>query len=140
MAWLLKKNQSSPILTGLAVIVGLLLIFVLGFKAYWLLLKGAGEEERIDQTTYQAIFLDDKQIYFGRLRDIDSQYPILEDVYYVKLESEGSASGRLVRLGETEPHSPKNQMILNRDHILFWENLKPDSQVVQTIINSKLKQ
>ena len=137
--WLLKKNQSS-ILSGIVFTVGVLLIIILGLKVYWLLPKSAEERERIDQTTYQAVFLDDKQIYFGKLKDINSQYPILEDVYYVKLEGEGATSGRLVRLGETEPHSPQNQMIINRDHILFWEDLKPDSQVVQTIISSKLNQ
>lgn len=140
MSWLLKKNQSSSILAGLAVIVGLLLIVALGFKAYWLLSKGAEVRERIDQTTYQAVFLENNQIYFGKLKDIESQYPILEEVYYVRLEGEDIASGRLIKLGETEPHSPQNQMILNRDHILFWENLKPDSQIVQTIRNLKLNQ
>ena len=137
MAWLLKKNQ-SPILAGLVFIVGLLLVIILGLKVYWLLSKSNQEKGRIDQTTYQAVFLDDKQIYFGKLKDIELQYPILEEVYYVKLESEGAASGRLVKLGETEPHAPRNQMILNRDHILFWEDLKPDSPIVQTIISSKL--
>lgn len=141
MAWLLKKNQSSQILAGLAFIIGVLLIVALGFKAYWLLSKGAAEvRERIKQATYQAVFLDDKQIYFGKLRDIDSQYPILDDVYYVKLESEDAASGRLVKLGQEEPHNPYDQMIINRDHILFWENLKDDSQVIQTIRNLKLNQ
>lgn len=140
MSWLLKKNQSSSILTGLAVVVGLLLIVALGFKVYSLALKDAGEKGRIDQTTYQAVFLEGNQIYFGKLKNIESQYPILEEVYYVRLEGENIASGRLVKLGETEPHGPQNQMIINRDHILFWENLKPDSQIVQTIRSLKLNQ
>jgi hypothetical protein len=140
MAWIFKKNQSSRILAGLAFIVGMLLAIVLGFKVYLLVLRGIEEKERIDQTTYQAVFLRDNQIYFGRLKDIDSRYPILEEVYYVRLESEDIASGRLVKLGQTEPHDPQDQMIINRDHILFWENLKPDSQIVQTIRNLKLNQ
>lgn len=140
MAWLLKKNQSSQILTGLAFIIGALLVIVLGFKVYLLALKDAGEKERIDQTTYQAVFLANDQIYFGKLKGIDSPYPILDDVYYVKLEDEKATSGRLVKLGIVEPHGPKDQMIINREHILFWENLKQDSSIVQTIRNSKLNQ
>ena len=140
MAWTLKKYQFSQIFAALAVIIGLLLVIILGSAVYSLFSKNAGEAEKIDQTTYQAVFLEGGQIYFGKLRGIDSQYPVLDDVYYVKLEDEKATSGRLVKLGTIEPHGPKDQMILNRDHILFWENLKPDSQVVQTIRNLKLNQ
>jgi len=140
MAWTFKKYQFSQIFAALAVIIGLLLVIILGFAVYSLLSKNAGEAEKIDQTTYQAVFLEGGQIYFGKLRDIDSPYPVLDDVYYVKLENEKAASGRLVKLGIIEPHGPKDQMILNRNHILFWENLKPDSQVVQTIRNLKINQ
>ena len=139
MAWTLKKYQFS-ILTVLAVIIGLLLVVILGFTVYSLFSKNTEETEKIEQATYQAVFLADKQIYFGKLRDIDSPYPVLDDVYYVRLEGEDETLGRLVKLGEGEPHGPKNQMIINRDHILFWENLKDDSQVVQTIRNLKLNQ
>lgn len=140
MVWALKKNQSS-VVAGTVVLAGLLLIAVLGFKIYWLAVsKSAEGKERIDPATYQAVFLADKQIYFGKLRGIDSQYLILDDVYYVKLEDEEATSGRLVKLGTMEPHGPKDQMIINRDHILFWENLKPESRVIQTIQNLKLTQ
>lgn len=139
MAWLLKKNQPS-IVVGIISIAGLLLIIVLGAKVYSLALKGRAEKERIDQTTYQAVFLQDDQIYFGKLKGIDSAYPILEDVYYVKIEGDEAATGRLVKLGATEPHGPYDQMIINRDHILFWENLKPDSRIIQTINALKISQ
>lgn len=140
MVWLFKKNQFSQIFAALAVIIGLLLIIILGFKTYGLFSKNLGEKNKIDQTAYQAIFLNDKQIYFGKLRDIESQYPVLDEVYYVKLEDENGTSGRLIKLGEIEPHGPRNQMIINRDYILFWENLKDDSQIVQTIRSLKLNQ
>lgn len=140
MVWIFKKNQFSKIFAGLAVIIGLLLIIILGFAAYSLFSKDAEETERIDQTTYQAVFLGNDQIYFGKLKDIDSPYPILDDVYYVKLEDEKATSGRLVKLGLIEPHGPRDQMIINREHILFWENLKQDSSIVQTIRNLKLNQ
>ena len=140
MSWIFKKNQFSEIFAALAVIIGLLLVIILGFGVYSLFSKNSEKTERIDSATYQAVFLEGSQIYFGKLRDIDSQYPILEEVYYVKLEGEDIASGRLVKLGDIEPHGPQHQMIINRDHILFLENLKPDSQIVQTIISSKLRQ
>ncbi|MEK7659257.1 MAG: hypothetical protein AAB338_01215 [Patescibacteria group bacterium] len=142
MPWIFKKNQFSKILAAVAVIIGLLLAIILGFAVYSLFSKNAEEEEteRIDRATYQAVFLANDQIYFGKLRGIGSHYPILDDVYYVKLEDEKATSGRLVKLGIIEPHGPRDQMIINQEHILFWENLKPDSSIVQTIRNLKLNQ
>lgn len=139
MSWLSKNNQTS-IVVGIVSVAGLLLIVVLGFKAYWFVVKSVQKENKIDPTTYQAIFLADEQIYFGKLKDIDSPYPVLEDVYYIMLKGDDPSSGRLVKLGQEEPHNPYDQMIINRDHILFWENLKPDSRVIQTINSLKLSQ
>lgn len=85
----------------------------------------------IDTETYQAIFLTNNQIYFGRLKNISSDYLILSDVYYVKVKEDGA--GQLVKLGMGEPHGPKDEMVINQDQILFWENLKFDSPVVKTI-------
>ncbi len=139
MAWLSTKNQ-SPVVVWIAAVAGLLLVVILGFKAYWLISKSLESDKRIDSATYQAVFLADEQIYFGKLKDIDSLYPVLEDVYYIFIENDDPSTGRLVKLGQNEPHSPIDQMIINRDHILFWENLKPDSRVIQTINSLKLSQ
>ena len=136
MAWLSKKNQFS-ILAGLIFIIALFAIVILSLKTYWFWPNRADEEERVDANTFQAVFLQGDQIYFGKLKDIDSKYPILEDVYYVKLDEPKSTTGRLVKLGIFEPHGPQDKMIINREYIIFWENLKLDSPVVQTIQNLK---
>ena len=98
------------------------------------------KKDFIDLNTYQAVFLNNNQIYFGHLHDMYSDYPVLSDVYYVQLTQEFSKKGqpvqekgRLMRLGDSEPHMPQNEMILNKEHILFWENLRLDSPVVKTI-------
>lgn len=85
----------------------------------------------IDSSTYQAVFLANDQIYFGLLKNIDPDYLILSDVYYVKVNENGA--GQLVKLGAGEPHGPRDEMIINQDQVLFWENLKSDSPVVRTI-------
>ncbi len=103
---------------------------------------GYDKKDFIDSTSYQAIFLDNNQIYFGHLHETHSDYPVLSDVYYIQLTQESSKKGepaqdkgRLIRLGDSEPHRPQNEMILNKEHILFWENLKANSPVVKTIQN-----
>ena len=127
----------------LVVIVGVLGVIGLSFKVYDLA-RGLDERnsaKEIDHSTYQAVFLTNDQIYFGVLKNIDSLYPVLTDVYYVQLSGtsgEGSGqgstpSGKIVPLGKSEPHGPTSKMIINRDHILFIENLRPDSSVLRII-------
>ena len=59
----------------------------------------------INSDVYQAVFLANDQIYFGRLRNISPDYLILSDVYYVKVNESGA--GQLVKLGIGEPHGPR---------------------------------
>lgn len=89
----------------------------------------------IDPDTYQAIFLTNDQIYFGQLKNINSDYLILHDVYYAKVNEDGA--GQLVKLGDGEPHGPRGEMIINQDQVLFWENLNLDSPVVKAIQQKK---
>ena len=93
---------------------------------------------------YQAVFLTNDQVYFGKLSNTDGQYPILRDVHYLQVtqalqpkDQDAPATNiNLVKLGG-ELHGPINEMVLNRDHILFYEDLKEDSQVVTAILQSK---
>ena len=67
----------------------------------------------------------------------------LKDVYYIQINNNGSdgnsTQNRLVRLGDSEPHGPKNEMIINKSHILFIENLNSNSQVVNAIQSIQLQ-
>ena len=105
-------------------------------------LKNNGDKA-IDENTYQAMFLTNNQIYFGHAKSGSSDYVKLEDVYYIQInnsDSDGnSTQNRLVRLGDSEPHGPKNEMIINKSHILFIENLNSNSQVVKAIQSIQLQ-
>ena len=124
-------------ITGVLVVANFVLVLALIF----LVIRTGSDIDNfdsiVDSNTYQAIFLDNSQIYFGYLKNADSDYVVLSDVYYVKVNEGGT--GQLVKLGVGEPHGPKDEMIINQDHILFWENLKIDSPVVKTIQNMKLQ-
>ena len=96
------------------------------------------QKDFINSSSYQAIFLTNDQIYFGRLNNINSDYLLLSDTYYVKVNEEGN--GQIIKLGFVEPHGPEDKMIINKDQVLFWENLKPSSQVIETIKKLKSQQ
>ena len=88
------------------------------------------KKDFIDSSTYQAVFLTNDQTYFGLLKDIKPDYLLLSDVHYVRVTEVGS---QIVKLGEIEPHGPKDVMVISKSQVLFWGNLRPDSQVVKII-------
>lgn len=95
---------------------------------------------------YQAVFLSNNQVYFGKLTKVNSEYPVLKDVFYLQVtqplqpaEQGASAAGQnisLIKLGG-ELHGPEDTMIINREHIIFYEDLTDDSQIVQKIVEFK---
>lgn len=95
--------------------------------------------------TYYAVFLDNGQVYFGMLNDRDGDFYRLEDVFYLDTRqnpqdtSTTGAGTSLVKLGN-EAHGPKDFMDINHDHILFIEEMKADSKVVQAIAEYKAAQ
>lgn len=89
---------------------------------------------------YQAVFLSNGQVYFGKVEKLDTQYPVLKDVFYVvsQVNSETKeAANVLVRRGK-ELHGPE-YMVLNRSSILMVEPVREDSPVAK-LIAEQLKQ
>lgn len=108
---------------------------------------------------WNAVFLTNGQVYFGHIAR-DAQDTIeLRDVYYLQVTARSTAepssraptseSGRgipdilaqvdlqkpditLVKLGN-ELHGPTDAMTINRAHVLFTEELRNDSTIVQAI-------
>lgn len=114
----------------------ILLVIIAGI-VYWkrdLLAVGAG-------SGYQAVFLSNNQVYFGKLYKRASQYPVLKDVYYLQVtqalqprdqNAPAATNINLIKLGG-EIHGPTDEMVLNRDHIIFFEDLDENSQVTTAI-------
>ncbi|MDP2873803.1 MAG: hypothetical protein Q8N84_00680 [bacterium] len=129
--------------TLIKTILVLILVAAIGGGIYlgWKMLRPNG----VDSSKYQAVFLSNSQVYFGRLKGYGSSHPVLENVYYLvatkPLQSqEGEKPVQpqytLVKLGG-ELHGPESKLILSSEHILFVENLKDDGRVVTTIKKSE---
>lgn len=128
---------AAGIIVSLAVILG---AFAIDHK------QGGSASSDIDTSKYQAVFMTNGQVYFGKLSDVTRLYADLTDVYYLQVqqsvqpatdESESSQVS-LTKLG-SELHGPTDKMHISRDQILFWENLKDDSTVVKAIQDYKTK-
>ena len=129
------RNKHIPIVIAIGVAVLAVAVGIISVLSLTNFLKYSRYDKKdfIDPAAYQAIFLTNDQIYFGRLKNISPDYLIMFDVYYVKVNESGA--GQLVKLGAIEPHGPRDEMIINQDQVLFWENLNFDSPVVKTIQN-----
>jgi len=87
-------------------------------------------------TEYQAVFLDNGQVFFGKLADAGSPFLTLREVYYVqtvgeKVEKDQKKANILIKRG-SEWHGP-DFMRLNPRHIVLIEPVAPDSRVGQLI-------
>lgn len=107
--------------------------------------NGAGEGRYIDKSKMQAVFLNGGQVYFGHITNLNEKYMRVADIYYLRVNqtvqpNQQSASGNtnsandisLVKLG-CELHGPDDNMLINREQIIFWENLKNDGQVAKAV-------
>lgn len=97
-----------------------------------------------------AITLTNGQTYFGRLEKYGPHTLVLFDVYYLQVgASEGttgdgsdaatdvattdaSSSLKLMKL-EDDFYKPNNYLIINRDEVLYWQQLQSNSPILETI-------
>lgn len=92
-------------------------------------------------SSYQAVFLSNGQVYFGSIHKMDDDYLVLKNIYYLQANNnvQGSNDSQpfsLVKLGK-ELHGPTDTMYINRSQILFYEDLRSDSNVVKVIESYK---
>ena len=139
-----KSQPKKTNWTLIIIIVLVIVIIVLGYM-YW---QSQQSQEKADDV-YQAVFLDNSQVYFGQIETITGSDIYLTDVYYLRagaslqnegegVEGETAAESELslVKLGN-EIHGPTDEMVINKEHVLYIENLKDDSQVVKSIKEDK---
>lgn len=142
------KSSKLPWLI-LAVVVVVLVVLGVLFRGK---LFGKGEGAPVAQTGkasgYQAVFLTNGQVYFGKISNANDEWVTLKDIYYLQViqpplqgqqeadQAQAQAQAQpqisLVKLGN-ELHGPVDQMHIARNQILFYEDMKGEGQVVKAI-------
>lgn len=134
-----SSKKSKPYLW-----IGIILAVILVAVGSWFFLRGLFTNSGIDNNKFQAVFLTSGQVYFGRMQVLNDNYIKLTDVFYIQADAgatdgenpqdttNDSSSMQLIKLGN-EIHGPEDMMIINREQVLFYENLKDDGKVAQTI-------
>lgn len=141
-----KHKESKKRITLILAIVAAVLVLaglIFGYQA----MMGSP----IAKDKYQAVFLTNGQVYFGKLQRIGDYYK-LTNVYYLQASqtAEGSNSPQqaadtksnggvqLIKLGN-EVHGPEDSMVIDKSQVLFFENLKNDGKVVDSITKYQKK-
>src|SRR3990167_9985595 len=140
-------KSNSPKKSGwkyVGMIVLGLLILALGFIFVDKIFLNSGEANvlgaLVASDDYQAVFLLNGQVYFGKMISSNDKQIILQEVYYLQTSGMASSTEKkkydLVKLG-SEAYGPTSEVVITRSNVLFYETLRADSQVVQSIKNYK---
>lgn len=105
---------------------------------------GDSQAKTVMKDKYQAVFLNNGQVYFGNITALNNKYVSLTNIYYLQTNNAEGAQANatastnvsLVKLG-CELHAPFDRMVINSDQVIFWENLQDSGQVVKAIAQYK---
>jgi hypothetical protein len=119
------SRKSFALLTILKVVVLVGAALLLTATTLAVVRGGGGNENAlVDTSKYQAVFLNNGQVYFGKAADVNTRFVKLVDVYYLtqSTSTEGQATGdyTLVKLGCQQIHYPDDQMVITREQVTFW--------------------
>jgi hypothetical protein len=130
-SWIVKAAAIAITLAALAALI------FFGNRAFNTLTA----DSAIKGKQFQAVFLTNGQVYFGKVAKVDNGYVKLSNIYYLQVQqtvqpTDKSANQQpqvsLAKLGG-ELHGPEDVMYINRSQVLFWENLKDDGKVAKAI-------
>lgn len=104
----------------------------------WKVTQGAGSEK------YQAVFLQNGQVFFGKMRQNSGSDIVLDNVYYIQVVNEevpATEDGgeptvvqrpQLVKKGD-EAYGPEDSIRINRSQVTVVEELRDDSDIMGQI-------
>lgn len=122
-------------------LVGVALAVLVVAAVLWNSVFGAGAIGHINKSGYQAVFLTNGQVFFGKLQSTAGDYAKMTKVYYIQGQSSENAKAtdaglsnvaELVKL-ENSVHGPKDELLIHKDQIMYFENLKDDGQAAKLI-------
>jgi len=144
-----RSSKTPWIILGAVVVILLVVGALFREKLFGGSMKPNGTVSVAKSSGYQAVFLTNGQVYFGKMSNISEDYATLKDIYYLQVVQpplQGQAADQaqaqqqaaaqpqisLVKLGN-ELHGPVDEMHISKSQVLFYEDMKDDSQVVKAI-------
>jgi hypothetical protein len=134
-----KIKKNFPLKKGIFFAAVLLVLLFSPFIAASVKEKFFGAPAGINKNDYYAVFLDNSQVYFGKMISKTRDEIVLTNVYYLQASPDtnidlNNQRFTLIKLGQ-ELHGPTEEMMINMEHVVFYERLRSDSKVVESIKN-----
>jgi len=139
-----QKSSGSKILAFFRVVfklLGIVIILVaIVYMAFFT--KDYFGSSRGDKGEYSAVFLTNGQVYFGKMVRNDGSEIVLNNVYYLQANTGGASEQGTTALGQNtfnlvklgnELHGPTDELFVNKAQVMFFEYLRDDSKVVESI-------
>lgn len=144
-----KKSVAAKIIKLIVAIIIIVALVLIVVKVCWSAYQMYSGDPiaKVSSADWQAIFLDNEQVYFGKVKAVSKDTLTLSDIYYLQVVTkplqttqQGATATAdntqqeltLIKLGN-EIHGPADRMVINRDKIVLTEKLKSDSRVVKAI-------
>jgi len=118
-------------------------VVALGIGIWWVYMATHPGVQQLRSDRYQAVFLNNGQVFFGNLKNVNGEYLVLENAYYTKkaevpedaTDEQKAAIQNNVSLAKvgSEVYGPETSMSIRSEQVLFWQNLSADSKVASAI-------
>lgn len=139
------KKSKVPFIIGIGALVAIAVVVVgIALSMLW---RTVSVNSAVNSKDYQAVFLSNNMVYFGKISNINDEYIKMTNIFYLQVQNQQNGQAQssttqpqlsLTKLGN-ELHGPEDSMYINKKEVLFWENLKPDGKVTQAIIDYQNK-
>jgi hypothetical protein len=128
----MTKLISKKLLIILLII--LVIVLVLGI---WLGVKILGRENLESPSKYSAVYLQTGDIYFGELSWFP--WPSLKNVWLIQrsVDQQNQVQLGIVPL-KNSFWGPTDKIYLNPKQVVFWTNLRKDSQLIKALENPNI--
>ena len=147
-----KLAPKHKIIIALIVVVAAAITTVIFFDNSYHL-TAASQESLRNRNKIQTVFLNNGQVYFGRLSKFGFNQWKLENAHYLRTEQvpvaanaeDGSSTTTATTQQTTlmkvsqDLHSPENTIYIPDNNILFWQNLQSNSAIAKAILENKVK-
>ncbi len=139
------KKSKVPFVVGVVALAVIAIVMVVA--ALTMVWRSVSINSAVNSKEYQAVFLSNNMVYFGKLSNINDEYVKMSNIFYLQVQGQQNGQTQtsttqpqlsLTKLGN-ELHGPEDSMYINKKEILFWENLKPDGKVSQAILDYQNK-
>lgn len=128
--------NKTPSKRWVVIVFGIVLAFIIAVLL-WCMVAPMLVAQRIDSKKYQIVYLNNGQMYFGKLQNVDGAYLYMTSPYTTQAtsshESADDQTQTTIIKVSNQLYGPEDSIAIRASEVSFWQNLRDDSKVSQAI-------